>query len=254
VFLKLVWPSRKTWLFLLKIFLLKIICVLLSDNHKHIIVHKINIIKKRIVLIMLCPFVLVIYSCESNCSKTVPCAGYNDGLLDSWFPYKSNQKLIFKNSANAYDTFDLRLTDSTSEYQVKSTTVSCEVVKALRSTKTDSSGRSMFNVFLSVSQAGYSTEINRNVFIYLYQNNISGVGITENGFDKVSFNDGDGVNASVQNFSNYNVAGNSYPTVQVISRDTFVNKKAGVYKFILAKNNGIVSYEKNPGGIIWVKQ
>ncbi len=203
---------------------------------------------------ILCPFILSIYSCESTCSKTVPCGGYNDALLDSWFPYKSNQKLIFKNSTNAYDTFNLRLTDSTSEYQVKSTTGSCEAVKALRSTKTDSSGRSIFNVMLSVSQAVYSTDVGRNVSIYLYQNNISGVGIIENGFDKVSFSDGDGINATVQNFSNYNVAGNSYPTVQIISRDTFVNKKAGVYKFILAKNNGIISYERNPGGIIWVKQ
>jgi hypothetical protein len=216
--------------------------------------HKINTRKKSIVLTILCFFILAIYSCESNCSKTVPCAGYNDALLDSWFPYKSNQKLIFKNSANAYDTFDLRLTDSTLEYQVKSATVSCEAVKALRSSKIDSTGHSIFSVFLSVSQSGYSTDIGRNVFIYLYQNNISGVGITENGFDKVSFSDGDGINASVQNFSNYNVAGNSYSTVQVISRDTFVNKKAGVYKIIFAKNYGIIAYEKNPNGIVWIKQ
>jgi hypothetical protein len=214
--------------------------------------YKINISKKCIIFMMLCPFILAVYSCESNCSKTVPCAGYNDALLDSWFPYKSNQKLIFKNSANAYDTFNLRLTDSTLDYQVKNTTGSCEAVKALKSLKVDSAGISIFNVMLSVTQAGYSTDIGRNVFIYLYQNNISGIGITENGFDRVNFSDG--VNASIQNFSNYNVAGNSYSTVQVISRDTFADKKAGVYKFTLAKNYGIISYERNPGGIIWVKQ
>jgi len=64
-------------------------------------------------------FSLLLSYCKTACSKKVPYPGYEDAVLDAWFPYKNKQQLVFKNGIGVYDTLNLVLNDSpvASDYQ-----------------------------------------------------------------------------------------------------------------------------------------
>jgi hypothetical protein len=203
-------------------------------------------------------------SCKSStCSKTIPCPGYNDTLLNTWFPYHSHQQLFFKSSTNLYDTLYLQLADSTKPYEdttggYNPPPPSCSATKSLLTSKKDSSDYPLFSISLNDYSGGYSTTDVRSALFYFSNNGFFGQNLTDNGFS--GFTLYYGVESAIfnvlpQTLYNYSSNGIIYPLAQSITNDSVVNNNiSGVYKVIYAKNAGIVEYETNPGGIVWIKQ
>lgn len=57
-----------------------------------------------------------------------------------------------------------------------------------------------------------------------------------------------------QTMRNYSLKRYNLSCCQSITIDYTGIKKFGVYKITYAKNNGIIAFERNPGGVIWIKQ
>ncbi len=196
----------------------------------------------------ICLFFL--YSCE-DCSKKIPCPGYEDALLDAWFPYKNGQQLIFKTSGNKTDTFRLQLSDSTVAYDSREAN-GCNAFKSFRAIETDSFFRTKLYITMGVSQPAYSTDMVRGASINLFSGHFNGTQLTQDGFE--SFSGESGTNLVTNNLRNFSLNGITYPVVQSVQKDTINNKQVIVYKIYLAKNFGIIAFEKNPGAELWIKE
>ena len=205
---------------------------------------------------ILLPLVVILLqsSCKDTCSKKVTCPGYNDLLLDSWFPYHNNQVLIFKSNTNLSDTFVLHLSDSTVAYTYNSTTASngCSQSKTLNTIKQDSAYRQAFKISLS-SQNENTSSSGKNAYINFYDKGFNGMELGDNGFSSYSFNGGPANNIP-QNLFNYSLNGRVYPFAQSFTGDAAFMQKPGVYKITFAKKYGIIAYETNPGNITWLLQ
>jgi hypothetical protein len=181
-----------------------------------------------------CP--LIFGACK-YCSKKVPCPGYEDALLDAWFPYQNGQTLIFKSSLNSSDTFALDLTDSTVAYEYSSGygggTGGCNASKSFNSLKRDTSNYPAFTISFNIGTDSYSTSKSRTVFIGLYRKFFSGQNLSDNGFS--SFSLGDQPNIIPQTLTNYSLNGTTYATAQSVIADTALDRRAGVYKIVYAK-------------------
>jgi hypothetical protein len=106
---------------------------------------------KFILLLMPVVITLALGSCKDTCSKKVTCAGYNDSLLDAWFPYHNNQVLVFKSNTNLSDTFILHLSDSSTSYTYTSSAAlnGCTQTKSFNSTRQDSVNAFAFKISLT---------------------------------------------------------------------------------------------------------
>lgn len=206
---------------------------------------------------LLCGLFIVqssITSCE-DCSKKVPCPAYNDSVLDAWLPYHDNSFIVFKNGQNISDTLVLQLTDSTVENEYSTSAASgadCQAVKSLRSVQQDSMMRAKLSIFLYTNSDAYAANVYRTAQIYFKGNEFICKEPGSSGFTQFSTSSEAAV--TFQNLANYQLNGNTYPVVQVITADTATSNFTGVYKMILAKNYGIIAYETNPGSVAWVKQ
>ena len=210
-------------------------------------------------------FCIFTYSCKSStCSKTVPCPGYTPSAIDDWFPYHNNQQLLFKNSANQYDTLSLGEVDSTVAYDYTTgfdnQGGSCNATKMLVSTQKDSTNNALFSISLFNSQPSYSTVVTLGAQFTFSTNSFQGQNFTDGGFSNFLIYYGGQespmfCNAVAQTLYNYSQNGITYPLVQSVTNDSAVYKNTpGVYKVIYAKNAGIIEYETNPGSIAWIKQ
>lgn len=125
--------------------------------------------KAAIFLIFTIPFFLLT-ACK-DCSKKVPCPGYEDAMLDAWFPYTDKQVLVFKSNTNLFDTLQLFLAESTTAYDyttgLGSTNRGCFANKSFATTKKDSSYYATFRITLSSVQDAYSTTQKRSAH-YLF--------------------------------------------------------------------------------------
>lgn len=200
--------------------------------------------------------IIVLTACKQDCSKTVPCPGYNDAVLDAWFPYFDKQVLIFKSNTNLYDTLVLNLTDSTIAYDYNTglgrPNSGCNQTKSFASTKRDSVNYPAFGISLNSAQDAYSTVQKRSTSLNFYNNYFYGQDLGDNGFSNFSISGSEII--TPQTFTNYAFNRIVYPIVQIVSGDSSITKIPGVYKIIYAKNHGIIGYETNPGGVSWIKQ
>ncbi len=201
----------------------------------------------------LCLFVFT--GCK-DCSKKVPCPGYEDAVLDAWFPYFNNQVLVFKNNSNVYDSIILQLTDSTIAYDFTTglgrSNSGCNASKAFASVKKDSSNYPAFGILLSSALPAFTTTPNRAASFNFKNRFFTGQDLQENGF--ASFMLPEGVYRTPVSLNNFLLNGKIYPIAQYVLSDTAQNNAPGAYKIIYAKNYGIIAYETNPGAISWVKQ
>ncbi len=217
---------------------------------------KLSVLLKTTCLLLFVFFIAFLTSCKQDCSKTVPCPGYKDAVLDAWFPYFDNQVLIFKSNTNLYDTLVLNLTDSTIAYDYNTglgrSNSGCNQTKSFASTKRDSVNYPAFGILLNSAQDAYSTVQKRSASINFYNNYFYGQDLGDNGFSSFSISGSEII--TPQTFTNYAFNRVVYPIVQIVTGDSAIVKIPGVYKIIYAKNYGIIAYETNPGAVSWIKQ
>jgi hypothetical protein len=199
----------------------------------------------------------ILCSCTSNCSKKVTCPGYNDTLLNTWFPYTNNEVLIFKSTTNLYDTFHLSLRDSTAPYEYNSTNSnngSCNADKEFASNETDSNNFPALDIrMITLSTSNSETS---DADLFFYHNEFEGQNLTENGF--LYFNSLGMYTYLSQILFNYSLNGTTYAIAQSvttnISDTTLAKNFMGVYKVTFAKNAGIISFVTIPDSVVWIKQ
>ena len=200
-------------------------------------------------------FLMLLSSCKSACSKKVPCPGYEDAVLDAWFPYKNKQQLVFKNGIGVYDTLNLVLDDSTVAYDYQNgfTTPNrgCSAGKTFSSAQKDSFYYPSFNIRLLDAQDAYSSTQKRSTSITFGRTTFYGEDLGDNGF--AGFTVGQW-NVTPQTITNFALNGKIYPLAQSVNSDSAFAKKSGVYKITYAKNYGIILYETNPDSEVWVRQ
>ena len=200
-------------------------------------------------------FMVLLSSCNSECSKKVPCPGYGDAVLDAWFPYKDKQQLIFKSSTGLYDTLTMLLDDSTVAYEYQTgfnaPDRGCSASKTFSSAQKDSLYYPLFNIHLLDAQEAYSTTQKRSASLTFGNVVFFGQDLGDNGFASFTVAQ---LPVTPQTITNYALGGKIYPLAQSVYSDSAFAKKSGVYKIIYAKNYGIILYETNPGSEVWSKQ
>lgn len=203
---------------------------------------------KSFVAILLTLLLAVFLLSCGACSKKLDCPGYKDDTLDSWFPYKNNQQLIFLSSINISDTSTLRNTETTAPYQATGgafSPVYCDARKVFRSVEQDSLKQSKIVVELEASGSSrvVNFTIGRNAF-YIYDLKSNGLGqINTNGRYLVPEQK---AAVTINNRTFYNVI--------EATGDTATSKLPGIYKLYYRQGEGLVGYSLYPSLITWVKQ
>jgi hypothetical protein len=207
---------------------------------------------KPVLLLLISPFALICTSCGSACSKKIDCAGFNDQELLTWFPYKDNEQLVFKDSLNEEQTFTLKNTLTTQPYQstagVFSPPLYCDAQKVFESLERDSVKRVIFSVTLAV----YSDSV-RTATLNINNSSVYFNNLKDTGFMQV-YIAGSYPPRSKEKFATLNLGGKSFTNVMAVVRDTSLQKTQGIYKVYYAKNAGIIAYSEYPSLKTWVKQ
>jgi hypothetical protein len=186
----------------------------------------------------LCVLFAGIESLFTFCSKQT-CAGFVDTYYDQWFPYSNGQKPIFI-SQTTNDTFNI-----TSAY------------KTLPYTSGGFESRGCGGANASVSGNKDSTQLS----IYAWQADLTAINISLGNFavSGIAITD-TGIVANPENKSYASVFQNSailsnktFANVQMIMQDTLLYKYT-VYKIWLAKDKGLVGYQKRLGNELFVLQ
>ena len=202
----------------------------------------------KLILTICLSFTAILFDHCTVCScKKIPCPAFNDTSFSRWFPYNTDDKVIFQGTS---------VSDTISLYVAKS-----EAYEATQGCSGASGGciggncqiysnelSNSYNRKLQVSIYNYSSSL-KNISFDFYQFNCQATDITDTGL----------VLQDTSSYSNYypsvNIGGKTFSNVQLITKDTAgSNKIAGPYKIFLAKNAGIVAYEIYPDLKLWVKQ
>ena len=217
-------------------------------------------------LLSLLTYCFILNACESStCSKTVPCPGYDGTILDAWFPYHNNEQILFKDSANEYEAWNLQLQDSTVPYSYNSggfnaPVSGCNSTKSFYSnTVKDTNNITYipFSISLMNQTPSYSDSTIKSVSFYFNDISYYSSYITANGVQYFNLYGDNYEMAQVipTTLTNYSLNGVVYPLAQSIMNDSIlINNANGVYEVTYAKNAGIIEYKSNPGNITWIKQ
>jgi hypothetical protein len=201
---------------------------------------------KTILLVILLSMAVAILSSCGICTKKVDCPGYNDEVLDAWFPYFDKQELIFRNELNERDTFLL--------HHSKSLPYTQTVPGQSRTCASNSSFQSVEANF-PVSAGFYldlqSGDLGRQVFLRLRSTEIRFEGFKENGSSRVLFSS---LIGSSQWMTTATIGNRTFTELMEVKRDTTSSKKDGIYRFFYRKGEGLVAYSEYPSLKTWVKQ
>jgi hypothetical protein len=192
--------------------------------------------------------------CTICTCKKVPCAGYNNPMFDSWFPYDSGDVKIFS-GGSVTDTFSFSSIYETSNYEagrgcIMHSDPGCSSVKDITSLETNG------NTFLRKFQATFSasSDWNGNISgkscaVSVYGFSVDGYDISDTGivFKTPSPSAVSTFNPSVS------LSGKTYQSVQVFVRDT-AGLKEGVYKIYIQKNAGVLAYEMYPSKTLFIRK
>ncbi len=204
--------------------------------------------KPGIVLFFVLFIATVFFISCGACSKKVDCPAYKDDLLDAWFPYSDNQKLIFRSTLNEADTVALKNTQTTEAYQETSSferAVVCTAGKTFQSVERDTAGSFKFYLQLSTGDGQHEAQF------YVQQTNIALTNFSETGLPQVTLNNRTATSQSLQNFTLLN---RNFATVVESKLDTSGGKISGIYRLYSVKGEGIVGYSIYPSLKTWVKQ
>ena len=193
-------------------------------------------------------FTLFLSSC-GNCSRKIDCPGYKDDTLDSWFPYRNNQQLIFGGSGGQRDTFTLRNTETTAPYQatggILGPPLHCDARKVFQSAEVDTSKRRAFNLTLQTSTDYRAADFSMHGETFtLY--NTKGEDLWRASSHRSTM--------AVSLQPTLTVNNRTFTNVVEATGDTLNIKEQGVYKIYFSMGDGLVGYSHYPSLQTWVKQ
>jgi hypothetical protein len=194
----------------------------------------------------LCLFFTIFFfdSCTTCSCKKVPCAAFNDTSFDQWFPYKSDDQMIFQNNSVS-DTFSLYV-DRSAAYE---TNQGCFGANGGCLAYCHMYSNELYSSYIRKMQFSIYNSSPKNMSFDLYQFNCQASDITDTGLIVI-----DSFSRS-HYYPSMNVGGRTFSNVQLITRDTAAsNKISGPYKIFLAKKVGIIAYEIYPDMTLWIKQ
>ena len=182
----------------------------------------------------------------SYCSKTY-CPAFSDPYFNSWFPYKQGQVIYLYSSNNRHDSIVI-----SSVYRSPASTtsggcgkVACSAIDVVQSLYIDSASPYLsISYNIPSSSSGFKlVQVDVNQFVF------NGTRIADSGIAVTAL-------SSIQtSFSSIlSLGGTNYADVELIQRDTTGLAPNSVVKIWLAKNIGLLAYERYPSGEIWVKQ
>jgi hypothetical protein len=174
------------------------------------------------------------------------CPAFQDSFYEQWFPYVKSQAIRFRTSNGVENTILVDRVDKTPDYKWYTPGGgSCNPKVTVRSSDLNSTSIPFLLEYSTADQAnGLYIGLKG---IVIYARNLKDTGInkltgTIQRFDRFQF------------LSSFNINGKTYQNVQIISRDTVLDKADDIYKVIIAKQVGILAFEEYPSRVLWVKE
>lgn len=202
-------------------------------------------------LFIVCCVLMFFQSCYECSDKQVTCPAYSETGMSNWFPYSPNTRLIYSSNSTT-DTINIKSIEVTGPYEdrVSARNPYCIADKTWSSLELTSAGFPRFRIQATQFNDTYNPPNSREeVYLSIDREYFSGKGISDTGFVKENFS-----TQKSQFFPSISVGTNTFSKVQVIEKDTIVNKASRIYKIWIAKHNGLVAYQEYPSKKIWVKQ
>jgi hypothetical protein len=185
-------------------------------------------------------------SCFKSAGTTFyDCPAFSDPVYDDWFPYLRSQVIKYKNAAGLENTISIHQMEKSPDYKYYDGGGSCLPNVRVESSQTNSSS---IPFLLEYRKGVVYSSVNIVLKTVSFDaDNIKDTGLmhlpgTTRRFNKTQF------------LSVYNLNGKNYSNVQIITRDTGVDKATDIYKIVIAKKIGILAFEEYPSLTQWVKQ
>jgi len=191
-------------------------------------------------------------SSSNGCSgKQVTCPSFNDNLTLQWIPYKKNQQIIFNSSTAGSDTFNISDVTLSSSYQASVTAGHpfCSAEANFQTPVTDVNTTPQFWISISRRHDQFNNTEENQAHFSIKRSSFQGAGFSDSGLIK-------SYDYSFSHFYNTATIGSkTFLNIQEVSLDTtqIVFKSFDIYRFWMAKDQGIVGYEEYHGNL-WVKQ
>jgi hypothetical protein len=203
-------------------------------------------------LASLCLSVIAISLTACDCSrKSWECPGFDSPELSGWFNYGNTNFLVFQNNTGQRDTIHLNHLETTAPYSASGTTRNCSAIRELESSERMPNGDIKMSVRLSKweNSGGFSNSALFTLHNYMP---VGFTNVTSTSLGMVRFNYSTTMN--VQYLPVINLGGRSFNDAAIVSRDTVIDKTAGIYKLYISKNQGVVGYEELPARSLYILQ
>jgi hypothetical protein len=182
-------------------------------------------------------------NCTVCSCKKVLCPAFNDTSFNRWFPYNTNNQIIFRNNSDA-DTFSFYV-DRSADYE---TTQGCFGAHGGCIPYCHLYSNELYTLYDRKLQVTIYSATPKDILLNFYQFNCRATDITDTGLAVVD------TSAHSNYHPSMNIGGNTFNSVQLITKDTAGGKISGPYKIFLEKNAGIIAYETYPDLKLWIKQ
>ncbi len=169
------------------------------------------------------------------CSKSV-CPGFTDAYYDQWFPYTTGQQIVFATLSGKADTVKI---GSAEKSQPFSSYNACG--SSYASVRSDS-GSTFF--YVNAYNNG-----NTQTTIMLDSFETAGIAISDTGI----VTNAESVSIPPKFLSSVTLNGKTFSDVQLLSKDT-IYSSTNIYKVWMARNKGLVAYQKRIANELFIRQ
>jgi hypothetical protein len=191
-------------------------------------------------------------SCSECCSKkTITCPPYADVNAQAWMPYKTKTQLVFSTLTGEMDTIKIDAITVSAEHTMQNSCSqnNCDASFIIGTNIYPTPVKTLtFNHYV---YGDGSITSNSSMGMKLFNDNISGNGFDAQGIVNPQFN-------YCRALTNYlpliTLNAKTFTLVQEIVSDTSCKSPTLLRKLYLAKNKGIIGYQTNSDGKLWVLQ
>ena len=200
----------------------------------------------RILCLAAIAFIPITFQSCGECSKKVPCPGFQDQVTDQWLPYYDGTIIRFKSPGQLPVVYTFDSLYGTQPYEVDSRSPWCEAQKILVTEERLSNGEPTLRIEMNkVDQMAGDIGLTFN--FKLLGLNFCAKGLTSDGFSTICAK-------TSENLPSIVLDGKTFNNVQCATFDTSFVKKLSPYKVYFAKGQGLVGYETINPQRLWVKE
>jgi hypothetical protein len=191
-------------------------------------------------------FIPIAFQSCLECSKKVPCPGFQDQSADQWLPYYDGTIIRFKSPGELPAVYTFDSLYGTKPYEVDSRFPRCEAQKILVTQERLSNGEPTLRIEMEkVDQMDGDVDLSFNFM--LLGDKFCAKGLNSDGFSAFC-------SKSSENLPSVVLEGKKFNNVQCVTFDTSFVKKLSLYKVYFAKGQGLVGYETINPQRLWVKE